>query len=346
MLRQGLIRCGGALLLLTAAACGGRSGRAADALNAASAEAFGAAEAGNAAAGSAGAASVKGTDNALAALRQPDAPEELPLPEIPAALREPRQRAGYVVEHFWDALDFRDTLRTRNEAFMEQNFVNFVALFPHADERSLPRAVTMLLRRAKPASELWYSLTELAEKYLYEPNSPLYDERSYTLFLEAIIATEGLDDASKIRPRAQLAEMALNRPGSTAPDFSWLRPDGSTGSLYATRAERTLLFFYDAECEQCAAEIEWLRSDPRITALTASGRLAVAAVCVDGTPEAWRRKLPALDAAWTIGYAAAERFPEGRYVLRAVPSFYLLDAEKRVLLKDASPAAVVAELAE
>lgn len=271
-------------------------------------------------------------------------PDELPLPEIPVALRDPRQRAAYLVARFWDGLDFRDTRRTRDEAFMEQQFVNWIALFPHADTTALFPAVAGLLDRAEPASELWFSLTGLAEKYLYDPNSPMLDESAYTLFLRAVLAAPGLDDAYRIRPRAQLAEIALNRPGTVAPDFEWLRPDGSTGSLHEVRADRLLLFFYDAECAQCAAEIDWLEHDPLVAAQCAAGRLAIAAICVDGTPEAWRRKLPTLSDRWIIGYAAGDRYPEGRYVLRAVPSFYLLDADKRVLLKDAPPALVARTL--
>lgn len=295
--------------------------------------------------GAAGAAAGSGVGASGAAEGAASQPDELPLPEIPAALRDPRQRAAYLVAHFWDALDFRDTRRTRDEAFMEQQFVDWIALFPHADTTALFPAVADLLDRAEPASDLWFSLTGLAEKYLYDPNSPMLDEAAYTLFLRAVLATPGLDDACCIRPRAQLAEIALNRPGTLAPDFAWLRPDGSTGSLHDVRADRLLLFFYDAECAQCAAEIDWLEHDPAIAAQCAAGRLAIAAICVDGTPEAWRRKLPTLSDRWIIGYAAGDRYPEGRYVLRAVPSFYLLDADKRVLLKDAPPALVARTLA-
>lgn len=295
--------------------------------------------------GAAGAAAGSGVGASGAAEGSAAQPDELPLPEIPAALRDPRQRAAYLVAHFWDALDFRDTRRTRDEAFMEQQFVDWIALFPHADTSALFPAVADLLDRAEPASDLWFSLTGLAEKYLYDPNSPMLDEAAYTLFLRAVLATPGLDDACRIRPRAQLAEIALNRPGTLAPDFAWLRPDGSTGSLHDVRADRLLLFFYDAECAQCAAEIDWLEHDPAIAAQCAAGRLAIAAICVDGTPEAWRRKLPTLSDRWIIGYAAGDRYPEGRYVLRAVPSFYLLDADKRVLLKDAPPALVARTLA-
>ena len=33
---------------------------------------------------------------------------ELPLPDVPAELTEPKERCAYVLEHFWDRMDFRD----------------------------------------------------------------------------------------------------------------------------------------------------------------------------------------------------------------------------------------------
>lgn len=80
-----------------------------------------------------------GGDNSSADTLQ-GSPRELPLPEVPALLTAPEERAAYVLEHFWDGMDFRDTLRSRDRLFMEQCFVNFLSLFPHAlPSRCLPR---------------------------------------------------------------------------------------------------------------------------------------------------------------------------------------------------------------
>ena len=49
------------------------------------------------------------------------------------------ERAEYIISRFWDGMDFADTLRSRDRQFMEQNFVNFLSLFPHArQEARLP----------------------------------------------------------------------------------------------------------------------------------------------------------------------------------------------------------------
>ena len=107
---------------------------------------------------------------------------ELPLPEIPSTLRSAPERAAYVVTHFWDDMDFRDTLCSRDTAFMEQNFVNFVALFPHAESTSLQPAVRNLMRRAEADPVAYTLLMEIAEKYLYEPVSPMLNEEYFIFF--------------------------------------------------------------------------------------------------------------------------------------------------------------------
>ena len=62
----------------------------------------------------------------------------LSLPDVPPSLTAPEERAAYIIAHFWDGMDFGDTLRCRDRAFMEQNFVNYLSLFPHAGPETLP----------------------------------------------------------------------------------------------------------------------------------------------------------------------------------------------------------------
>ena len=73
---------------------------------------------------------------------------ELPLPEVPAGMTAPEERASYILSRFWDGMDFTDTLRSHNRPFMEQNFVNFLSLFPHARPKTLPTRIGNLLKRS------------------------------------------------------------------------------------------------------------------------------------------------------------------------------------------------------
>ena len=84
-----------------------------------------------------------------------------------------------------------------------------------------------------------------------------------------------------------------------------------------------------------------MRHDVYVSLRTAGGRLRVLAVCVDTARESWLQHLAVVPENWTAGFDA-DGVIDGceRYVLRAMPSLYLLDSDKKVLLKDVPPAAV------
>ena len=66
----------------------------------------------------------------------------------------------------------------------------------------------------------------LFEKYLYDPNSPMRNEELYIPALEAMIASERLGEADKVRARYRLELARRNRPGTPATDFRYRRERG------------------------------------------------------------------------------------------------------------------------
>lgn len=272
-------------------------------------------------------------------------PDELALPPIPDSLREPRLRAGYLLEHFWDAMEFADTLRSRDREFMEQNFVNFAGLFPHADASVLPRAVDNLVRRAEADPGAYRLLAEIAEKYLCESASPMACEEYFILFLERFVDGPVFDAYERLRPAYLLEAARKNRPGTTAADFAYTTPDGGRRTLHATPGERLLLLFYDPGCDHCREVIGMLRRDDRIRQLVRTGGLTLLALCTDGDRAAWERSTGGFPPDWIAGYDAGDIVGSELYVLPSMPTLYLLDGDKRVLLKEASPEALLAALA-
>ena len=51
----------------------------------------------------------------------------------------------------------------------------------------------------------------------------------------------------------------------------------------------------------------------------------------------WERDAAVLPAEWTVGYESGWLQDTGAYVLRAMPTLYLLDRNKQVILKDVQP---------
>ncbi len=262
------------------------------------------------------------------------ADRELPLPKIPSELRTPRERAAYLLTHFWDAMDFTDTSAGRNRAFMEQNFVNFASVFPHADTTAVIAATDILLHRAEADKQAYMMLAEIAEKYLFEADSPLCNDNFYIIFLEEMLRSPILGEYDKIRPAYQLNTARKNRVGSTAADFAYVGRDGRNHTLHETTGESILLVFYDPECEHCMEIMTSLRDDSTIRTAVSENRLAVIAVFADGDRKSWQSKPNVISGEWTDALDTTGVQEQELYSFKQLPALYLLDEDKRVLLKE------------
>ena len=128
------------------------------------------------------------------------------LPDVPAALTEPAERADYLALHYWDRFDFADTTLVRRPEITEQAFADFVCILPYAPRAGA--AVDSLFARAEVAKGMFCHFMELGDKYLDEPASPLYNEELYALFLRAQLDSPLLEEVEKIGPRTRLAVMS------------------------------------------------------------------------------------------------------------------------------------------
>ncbi|MCH5179536.1 MAG: DUF5106 domain-containing protein [Prevotellaceae bacterium] len=264
--------------------------------------------------------------------------EELPLPDVPTTLREPAARAAYIIRHFWDAMDFADTLRSLDSGFMEQNFSNFISVVPYADEQARREAIDTLLSKAGSTPKAYKLLSAIAEDYLYNPNSPMYDEETYILFLENMINSPILDIARTTRLRHQLRYAKLNRPGMKAADFSYTTREGKRTRLHTTQtAGPLLLLFYDPDCDHCKELMTRLCASSCLEQLVANGRLSVLAIYADFDTKLWKSTNKELPKNWTVGINLGEIYDKELYSLRSLPVLYLLDADKTVILKDIAP---------
>lgn len=264
--------------------------------------------------------------------------KELRLPDVPPSLTVPEERAAYLIAHFWDGMDFGDTLRCRDRAFMEQNFVNYLSLFPHARPEDLPQHIAQLLERATADSICLDLLNDLAEHYLDEPNSPMRNEEYYILFLEGLLRLPALPETERIRPAYRLEMARKNRPGTTAADFAYTDRHSNRRTLYATRGKRLLLLFYDPACSHCLQILDGLRESAVIAGLIANRELAVLAVYTEGDRRLWDETKASLPREWSVAIDESRIVERELYTLPAMPVIYLLDGQKTVLLKDPTPA--------
>lgn len=258
------------------------------------------------------------------------------MPEPPVTLTDPQLRADYMVERFWDKFDFTDTAYVHAPDITDQAFVDFISIAPYADPEKALAGVRRMMEGAGKEKKMLEHFLKLGEDYLYNPNYPMRNEEFYILMLESAIASDKLDDVEKIRPRAHLEIAMKNRIGDKGADIVYTTADGRKGRLYGIQTAYTILFINNPDCPACAQIIEEMKNSELLSQLLSSKQATVLAVYPDEDLEAWRNHRKDIPANWIYSYdAQLEMRNSNSYDLKAIPTLYLLDKGKTVLVKDA-----------
>lgn len=256
-------------------------------------------------------------------------------PEIPALMTDPELRAAYYVNHYWDGYSTADTAFVHSDE-TEQLYADFIDALQFVDTAEYRAALRTMMQQMERDSIAYAHFCTLGDKYLYHPNSPMRNEDYYIVLLEQMLASPRLSEAEKLRPADRLKQAMKNRPGMKAPDFAYVSPDGKTSRLSRVEADYTLLFFYDPDCTNCQEFERVLSEMPFFLELQEKGVVRVLAIYPDGDEEEWLLKSSQMPEGWIVGWnKQGDIRGKMLYDIRATPTLYLLDKDKRVVLKDA-----------
>ncbi len=275
-------------------------------------------------------------------------------PDIPAVLTDPEQRQDFFTEHFWDLFFGGDgpcdtgAVLGVPYADVERQVALYVQLL---QQMPLPRAQEKMGRffrqveerqAADTASHVFLLMEEIVSRYLYDPDSPVRDEDLYLPYVQGLAASRFTREEARPAYVYESRMCALAPRGSIAPDFRFRDLAGRSRRLSDVRAEASLLFFSNPGCSACAEIVNTLEGLPGLSELIRSGKLAILSIYIDEDLEAWREYAPNYPRGWLCGYDPDGIIREERlYNVRAIPSLYLLDADKRILMKDAPTERVV-----
>ena len=271
-----------------------------------------------------------------------------PLPEVPTMISGMQERQEYLGEHYWDKFfegewptDSASVLGVEDSE-VEQNISTFILLLQGLPMDKAQADVGRLFgqieaKQAADTSSLVYlRMTELVSRYLYDPNSPMRSEDFYLPFVEGMARSRFTDEARRPGYEFELRMCRLNPYGSKAPDFGFRYEDGRSSDLYSVDADYTMLFFSNPGCHFCQEIIETIGSRPYIDDLIADGALAIVNIYIDGEVDKWREYVKIYPDNWINAYDYAQVINnEQLYFVRAIPSLYLLDSEKKIIYKDA-----------
>ena len=288
------------------------------------------------------------------------APRQFPSATVPGVITDRAEAAEYMAEHFWD--EFTDTssvfacdsalVNGVRQGDLEQAFSDYAGILEMVDLKQAEASVKRLYERIESferrdtSTNVFEAVAALAERYLYDPNSPLRNEDFYLPLAEGLSEYEGFSEAERASYAYTARMCSLNRTGQKAADFEFSDKNGNLRSLYGIEAECTLLFFSNPGCEACKSIIMTLESDPAVDRLISKRKLAVVNIYIDEDIASWYSYMPIYPDNWYNGYDPNLIIrTDLLYNVRAIPSLYLLDCDKRVIMKDAPEPRVLSYIA-
>lgn len=238
---------------------------------------------------------------------------DFPYPSLPDTLKSVERRAEYLCTHYWDNYDFADTLIVKNADITEQGFVNFIDLLPRFSKQTAEKGIEVFCHKAFANEKAKEKFESLIDHYYDDPRSPMRNDRVYLLFLARMAENPAFGEAEKERLSFKIKSTDKNLPGDVALDFTFQDKGGKEHRLSDYKDQRTIVYFYDPECETCKQTTEWLSKQ------TIPAGIAFLNVLADD-------KLSKL------------------YSIRATPTIFLLDKGNKVMLKDCTAEELMAAI--
>ena len=255
---------------------------------------------------------------------------------IPTVYTDPQVRADYLVLHFWDQFDFSDTTWIGSaELITEQALVDYLSILQYANYTAIHNGIHNLLNQADQNQAMYAFFSSKMEFYLFNPNSTLRNEEYYIPVLEHMVASKSLDQPRKARPNALLPLLNKNRPGTQATDIHFTMASGAKNSLYNLKSDYIIVVFYDFDCDDCNILKKLIEESQVVKDLQKQRKLSILAIYPGANMEGWARSSSQVPSSWINGYDHGEEIgKQGTYILRSIPTLYLMDRSFMVIMKD------------
>ena len=252
----------------------------------------------------------------------------------------------YVKNHFWDDVVFNDNRLIRTpffEAKLDEYFKNYVA----RDSDSIIEEVQYMLTVAKTGKEIYpFLLFKFTNKYI-SPEFMGQDKVFLHLYQNFFAKgdTVLLNEASKKSITERAYSMMANQLGLPAPALDINTIDDKPFSLYKTAAPYTFIAFWDPTCSHCKVEIPQLDSMYKASWKALGVQIVGVNINYKELP-AWKKFIADNQINnWFHVYqteAALNKEITNQkpttirqlYDVFKTPTFYLLDANKRIIAKN------------
>lgn len=249
-------------------------------------------------------------------------------PVAPEDLDGLEAKADYLVEHFWDKMDFSQKTTVDQNA-LNDAFSVYVTPMRWANPVKTNESITRLISKIEKNPSLSIQFSKAAEEALYGTRAEFWNDEIFIRFLDNLIKCKGVKPERKLRAELLRKQLSQTMRGSVPPEFDYTRPDNSRAH-YHPNGVITIIEFGDPDCDDCRLAKLKLDTNVGLSRLVEKGMVNILFINVD-PDDGWQEKLKEYPKAWHVG--ASDEVGD-IYDLRETPSLYVIDREGKVAAKN------------
>jgi peroxiredoxin len=250
----------------------------------------------------------------------------------------------YYRMHYWDNVDFKDSLILRVPA-VHSKLQEYLGQIIPQEIDTLKMAIDDILQRAGTVGPVRKELLLMLGSRYAVPE--VIDQDAVFVHLAnkyylSKLAPDWLDSAKRQYIQDISNRMIPNILGKKAPDLLLKKIDGTAFSLDQVQTSRTIVLFYDPECDHCEKEITALKSASNTFD---QKNVKVVAVCLNPDETKWKKYVSDNNMNWInlADLVGSSSFRKD-YNISVSPLLVVLDKDKVILGKSVTLAPLLNKL--
>lgn len=249
-------------------------------------------------------------------------------PTAPEELESLDAKSDYLVEHFWDPMDFKSK-STVDQNALNDAFKVFSTPLRWATKDKALAATDKLIQNISKNPTLLLQFTKAAEETIYGPRAEVWVDEVYIKFLNAIVKNKKISEGRRQKYEKQLKVLNNSLVGNLAPEFNFENLNGDRAT-YFPMATPTIIIFGDP------TDTDWrlgrlkLESNVTLSDALNKGKVNILFM-LPNQIEGWKKDVTGYSAKWTVG--CGDKLND-IYDLRTEPSIYLIGSDGKILMKN------------
>lgn len=271
--------------------------------------------------------------SARSGLRQDQAQS---VPTIPSHIHNAQEQLKYLVEHYWDNIDLRDSTWLQRRGELENLFVDYFSLLYDYPK---PQAKHYLKPLEALEGDLLYDALRYYREAYYEADSPLVSDDIYRHILLWAIQSPKVAHEHQLVAKELLRGIHRNRVGSKASNVVYDNDSVKGLSLLPITERYRLLIFGTPHCPSCRMMEQYIQSEAVYKRLVEKKQLRILTLYIQHGGDRSALAPDSLRPKWLErGIDPKDSVMQhGVYHIKASPSIYLIGKDGKVLLREPKP---------